>query len=103
MIIPTMPHPLFPTDELLYNPLTPETQYVVHLTSRHDFGPVYSHRYFACPADLNDDWVEISLLQWFAQGEPFKMKAERWDIKCEKDNRFFRMTLRPNLDLRVTQ
>lgn len=44
--------------------------------------------------------MEINLVQWFAEGEPFKMKAEKWDVKCEADARFFRLTLRPNLAMR---
>jgi hypothetical protein len=28
------------------------------------------------------------------------MKAEKWDVKCEKDEHFFRLTLRPNLAMR---
>jgi len=100
MVIPTMPHPNYPTNELLYNPLTETTEYIMHLTSRHDYGPVYSHRYFICPLNLEDDWIELTLLQWFARGQPFNMKAEKWDIKCEDDSRFFRLTLRPNLDMR---
>ena len=101
MVIPPMPAPGHPTDELLYNPMTTTTEYIMHLTSRHDFGPVYSHRYFVCPDNLDDDWTELTLLQWFARGEPFHFKAEKWDIKCENDKRFFRMTLRPNLTLRT--
>lgn len=46
------------------------------------------------------DWTEISLMQWFAAGEPFKMKAEKRDLKCLDDGRFFRLTLRPNLEMR---
>jgi hypothetical protein len=104
--VPCLPAPLvqppilFTAEALKNNPLTAETPYVIHLTSRHDFGPVYSHRYFVCPANLQEDWIEISLVQWFAAGEPFKMKAEKWDIKCQADARFFRMTLRPNLSMR---
>lgn len=92
--------PVLTYEALKNNPLSPQTPYVIHLTSRHDFGPVYSHRYFVCPDDLSKDWTEVSLVQWFAQGEPFKMKAEKWDLKCTQDCRFFRMTLRPNLWLR---
>lgn len=80
------------------NPLSDHVRYVIHLTSRHDFGPVYSHRYFVCPADLHDNWVEITLLQWFAKGKPFEFKAERWDLKCSQHSKFFRLTLRPNLN-----
>ncbi|TVY17195.1 hypothetical protein LARI1_G006402 [Lachnellula arida] len=92
--------PPFTLEALKDNPLTPQTPYCIHLTSRHDFGPVYSHRYFACPERLEDDWREISLVQWFAEGEPFKMKAEKWDIKCVRDSTFFRLSLRPNLGMR---
>ncbi|TVY33543.1 hypothetical protein LSUB1_G006538 [Lachnellula subtilissima] len=92
--------PPFTLEALKDNPLTPQTPYCIHLTSRHDFGPVYSHRYFACPELLEDDWSEISLVQWFAEGEPFKMKAEKWDIKCVGDSKFFRLSLRPNLGMR---
>lgn len=28
------------------------------------------------------------------------MKAEKWDVKCEQDEHFFRLTLRPNLAMR---
>lgn len=94
------PAPVLTYESLLNNPLSDNTPYVIHLTSRHDFGPVYSHRYFVCPDDLSDDWIECSLAHWFAQGEPFKMKAEKWDLKCHEHSRFFRMTLRPNLWLR---
>jgi hypothetical protein len=92
--------PIFTFEALKNNPLTPQVPYVIHLTSRVNFGPVYSHRYFACPWDLQHDWVEMSLVHWFAAGEPFKMKAEKWDVKCEKDEHFFRLTLRPNLEMR---
>jgi hypothetical protein len=98
-----MTAPPFTLEALANNPLTPETPYCIHLVARHDFGPVYSHRYFACPANLEHDWVEISLVQWFAEGEPFKMKAEKWDVKCEGDSRFFRLTLRPNLAMRYRE
>ncbi|TVY54806.1 hypothetical protein LSUE1_G009663, partial [Lachnellula suecica] len=95
--------PPFRLEDLKNNPLSPETPYCIHLVARHDFGPVYSHQYFACPENLEHDWVDISLNQWFAAGEPFKMKAERWDVKCLEDGRFFRLTLRPNLDMRCRQ
>lgn len=39
-------------------------------------------------------------MQWFARGKPFDMKAERWDLKCAEDGKFFRLTLRPNLAMR---
>ncbi|KAK6581398.1 hypothetical protein PZA11_006089 [Diplocarpon coronariae] len=92
--------PVFNQEALQNNPLTLETPYVIHLTSRHDFGPVFSHRYFVCPSNLNHDWIEVSLMQWFARGEAFKMKAEKWDLKCKTDAKFFRLTLRPNLQMR---
>lgn len=98
--VPVMPSPVFNAEELSNNPLTEQTPYVIHLTSRLDYGPVYSHRYFVCPTSLQDDWVEISQLQWWAKGEPFKFKAEKWDLKCQIDSKFFRMTLRPNLSMR---
>ena len=44
--------------------------------------------------------MEVSLAQWFARGNPFNMKAEKWDLKCKDDCKFFRMTLRPNLEMR---
>ena len=95
-----VPAPIFTLEALKNNPLNPQVPYVIHLTSRVNFGPVYSHRYFACPWDLQHDWIEMSLVHWFAAGEPFKMKAEKWDVKCEKDEHFFRLTLRPNLAMR---
>ncbi|TVY37044.1 hypothetical protein LOCC1_G008185 [Lachnellula occidentalis] len=97
---PPMCIPPFTLEALKDNPLTSPTLYCIHLTSRRDFGPVYSHRYFACPEKLEDDWREISLVQWFAEGAPFKMKAEKWDIKCVGDSTFFRLSLRPNLGMR---
>ncbi|RDL39452.1 uncharacterized protein BP5553_03792 [Venustampulla echinocandica] len=97
---PATPAPVLTPDALRNSPLTPRTPYAMHLASRYDYGPAYSHRYFACPLNLQDDWVEISLEQWFAEGQSFKMKAEKWDLKCEENSRFFRLTLRPNLGLR---
>lgn len=94
------PAPVLLPEALQDNPLTPYTPYVIHLMSRHDFGAVFSHRYFVCPLNLNDDWTEATLEQWFAKGEQFKLKAEKWDMKCEKDAKFFRLTLRPNLAMR---
>jgi hypothetical protein len=94
------PIPLFTPENLAGNPLTADTPYCMHLTSRHDFGPVYSHRYFKCPTDLEDDWTELTLVHWFAQGYRFKLQTEKMDLKCKKDNTFFRITLRPNLDMR---
>jgi len=66
---PSRPEPVLTPEALKNNPLTTETPYVIHLTSRHDFGPVYSHRYFICPQSLQHDWIEISLEQWFAAYE----------------------------------
>jgi hypothetical protein len=94
------PAPIFTAEALKNNPLTPQTPYVIHLTSRVNFGPVLSHRYFACPWDLQHDWIDMSKVHWFAAGEPFKMKAEKWDVRCEKDDHFFRLELRPNLGMR---
>lgn len=95
-----IPTPVLTYEELVNNPLNQDSRYVIHLTSRHDFGPVYSHRYFVYPVDMSDEWIEISKHQWFAHSIHFNMKAEKWDLKCLKDGRFFRMTLRPNLSLR---
>jgi hypothetical protein len=95
-----IPPPILTPDALLNNPITATTLYVIHLTSRHDFGPVLSHRYFVCPLRLELDWAEASLEQWFASGEQFKLQAEKWDLKCASDSRFYRLTLRPNLALR---
>jgi len=95
--------PPFTVEALKDNPLTPSTPYCIHVTARHDFGHVYSHRYFACPEKLEDDWKAVSLVQWFAEGEPFKMKAEKWDIKCIRDSKFFRLSLRPNLAMRCRE
>jgi len=53
-----------------------------------------------CPNNLEQDWTEVGLVQWFARGEAFKMKAEKWDFKCMEDNKFYRLTLRPNLEMR---
>lgn len=45
----------------------------------------------------------MTLIHWFAEGYPFRMTSEKWDVKCEEDGKFFRMTLRPNLNLRWRQ
>jgi hypothetical protein len=100
---PAVSHLVLTPEALENNPITPETPYVIHLITRHDFGPVISHRYFACPAKLEDDWEEATLVQWFANGEPFKLKAHKWDFKCPVDSMFYRLVLRPNLALRPTQ
>jgi hypothetical protein len=52
------------------------------------------------PANLEEDWREISLVQWFARGWGFRWTTERWDVKCTGDGKFFRLGLRPNLGLR---
>ncbi|KAK6611726.1 hypothetical protein H4I95_02522 [Botrytis cinerea] len=41
-----------------------------------------------------------TLLQWFAAGVGYDVKAEKWDHKCLQHQRFFRMVLRPNLAMR---
>lgn len=56
--VSSTPTILFTAEALANNPVKPTTKYVLHLTSRHDFGPVFSHRYFVCPEDLTQDWVE---------------------------------------------
>lgn len=83
------------------NPITENTKYAVHVVSRHDYGPAISHRYFVCPPDLQSDWTEVTLGQWFMRGAQFKLKVEKWDLKCKTHSKFFRLTLRPNLALRV--
>jgi hypothetical protein len=95
-----VPSPVLTPEALKNNPITTDTRYVMHLTTRHDFGPVISHRYFVCPPNLEQDWLEVTLVQWFAKGEPFRLKAEKWDLKCPEDSRFYRLILRPNLALR---
>jgi hypothetical protein len=95
-----IPAPILTPEALRDNPITPNTPYIIHLTSRHDFGPVFSHRYFVCPSNLQHDWIEASLEQWFAAGAQFRLKAEKWDVKCMTDSKFFRLTLRPNLAMR---
>ena len=55
-----------------------------------------------CPQNLQHDWIEVTLVQWFAAGDQFKLKAEKWDLECTADNKFFRLTLRPNLAMRFT-
>lgn len=94
------PRPVLTREALGNNPITLVTPYIIHLTTRHDFGPVISHRYFACPANLEQDWKEATLVHWFASGEQFKLKAHKWDFKCPVDSMFYRMILRPNLALR---
>ncbi|KAM3088029.1 hypothetical protein ACMFMG_002093 [Clarireedia jacksonii] len=99
---PFIPQRVLSPSNLINNPLTtsPPPPYAIHITSRVDFGPTEAHRYFVCPTDFKDDWPEVSLNQWFAAGVGFDFKAEKWDHKCLKHGRFFRMTLRPNLAMR---
>jgi hypothetical protein len=97
---PWVPGPILTPEALANNPITPDTLYCIHVTSRHDFGQVYSHRYYAMPKSLKDDWVEINKIHWFAEGYPFRMTTDKWDSKCKDDPTFFRMELRPNLGLR---
>lgn len=106
-IFRAMPHPrqllyhsLFTPEALENSPITPDTSYIIHLATWHDFGPVISHRYFACPATLEHHWQEATLVQWFANGEQFKLQAHKWNLKCPVDSLFYRMILRPNLALR---
>lgn len=94
------PHVVFTPEAANNNPITLKTAYVVHLITRYDFGPVISHRYFACPENLEHDWKEASLVQWFSSGGSFKLKAHKWDFKCLPDSMFFRVELRPNLNFR---
>ena len=100
---PAVPHQVLTPEALENSPVTPETPYVLHLITRHDFGPVISHRYFACPSNLEDDWEEATLVQWFANGEAFKLRVHKWDFKCPVDSIFYRLVLRPNLALRSMQ
>lgn len=97
----TQPQPVLTPEALENNPITPEIPYIIHLITRHDFGPVISHRYFVCPSNIDHDWTEVTLVQWFAKGEPFKLQANKWDFKCSKDSMFYRLVLRPNLALRA--
>ena len=77
-----IPQPVLTMETLRNNSITTDTPYVIHLISRHDYGPVCSHRYFVCPPDLRHDWIEASLEQWFAVGEQFKLQANTLDVKC---------------------
>jgi hypothetical protein len=88
-------------EALKNNPITPDTPYIIHLTIRHDFGPIISHRYFVCPSDLEHDWAEATLPQWFAEGGPFSLDVQKWDFKCPVDSLFHRLVLKPNLASRV--
>ncbi|ESZ94567.1 hypothetical protein SBOR_5057 [Sclerotinia borealis F-4128] len=99
---PFIPQRVLSPSNLINNPLmtNPHPTYVIHITSRQDYGKTESHRYFVCPTDLTSDWPEVSLLQWFAAGVGYDVKAEKWDHKCLQHQRFFRMVLRPNLAMR---
>lgn len=99
---PFIPQRVLSPSNLINNPLiiNPPPTYVIHITSRQDYGKTESHRYFVCPTDLTSDWPEVSLLQWFAAGVGYDVKAEKWDHKCLQHQRFFRMVLRPNLAMR---
>ncbi|KAJ8068983.1 hypothetical protein OCU04_002664 [Sclerotinia nivalis] len=99
---PFIPQRVLSPSNLINNPLitSPPPTYVIHITSRQDYGKTESHRYFVCPTDLTSDWPEVSLLQWFAAGVGYDVKAEKWDHKCLQHQRFFRMVLRPNLAMR---
>ncbi|KAI9649337.1 hypothetical protein NHQ30_001909 [Ciborinia camelliae] len=99
---PFIPQRVLSPSNLVNNPLitSPPPSYVIHITSRQDYGKTESHRYFVCPTDLTSDWPEVSLLQWFAAGVGYDVKAEKWDHKCMQHQRFFRMVLRPNLAMR---
>lgn len=50
--------------------------------------------------DLEGDWVEATLVQWFTEGYRFRHTAEKWDLKCVEDDKFYRLSLRPNLEMR---
>ena len=89
-IIVPAPAPLLTVESLMNNPIAPDAPYIMHLTSRHDFGPVFSHRYFICPPELQHDWIEVSLIHWFVVSERYKLKAEQWDLKCDDDAKFYR-------------
>ncbi|TGO56862.1 hypothetical protein BCON_0072g00070 [Botryotinia convoluta] len=99
---PFVPQRVLSPSNLINNPLVtnPPPTYVIHITSRQDYGKTESHRYFVCPTDLTSDWPEVSLLQWFAAGVGYDVKAEKWDHKCLQHQRFVRMVLRPNLAMR---
>jgi hypothetical protein len=100
---PWIPHKVLTADTVANNPITDDTPYCIHVISRDDFGLAYSHRYYAIPKNLSEDWREISHVHWFAQGYKFRKVFERWDLKCQIDHEtFFRLELRPNLDLRKT-
>lgn len=100
--------PNFTLENLTNNPLDPgKTLYCIHLTSRKDYGPVRTHRYFMCP-DLSsptvlwEDWTELTLVHWYAQGYPYKMTVEQLDVKCGgEDEMFYRVELMPNLRMRA--
>ncbi|EPE33020.1 hypothetical protein GLAREA_06032 [Glarea lozoyensis ATCC 20868] len=100
---PWVPHDVLSDEAVANNPIKDDTPYCIHVISRDDFGLAYSHRYYAIPKNLNEDWTEISHVHWFAQGYKFRDVVDRWDLKCQIDHEtFFRLELRPNLDLRKT-
>ena len=99
---PWIPEPVLSPETLASNPITANTTYCIHVTSRHNYDLVYSHRYYAIPQNINDDWVEISKVHWFAEGYSFRKSVDDWDFYCKDDDKFFRMELRPNLRLRQT-
>lgn len=39
-------------------------------------------------------------MEWFAGSGHFKHTAEKWDLKCIEDEKFYRLSLRPNLSMR---
>lgn len=84
----------------LNNPLDARPAFVIHIYARFDYGLVFSHRYFACPNHLGQDWIEISKLHFWAKGSNYKAIAKNTDFKCSTHNRFFRMELRGNLRAR---
>lgn len=46
-------------EDLKDNPLTRDTEYAFHLTTRKDFGLVESHRYFVRPEGQQHPWEEV--------------------------------------------
>lgn len=80
-------------EALANNPIRKDSPYIIHLQARVNFGPVVAHRYFLCPFDLNDDWVEISLVHFFAQGYPFNFKAMKWGVSCDHHVMFYQWVL----------
>lgn len=98
-----IPVPVLTAESLKDNPITPESLYVIHLASRQDFGPVFSHRYFACPQGSQSDWREATQQQWLAASGLLNLKPEKWDVKCRKHSKFYRLTLRSNQEMRHLQ